>query len=249
MRTGLCSITFRQLDPTTILQLCVQQQLDGVEWGGDVHVPHGDLDAARRIGDQTRAAGLAVASYGSYYRAGSTEGPTADDVRRSAEALDAPLVRVWAGTRGSADTPDRQPVVDDLRRLCDAASDRTVALEFHGGTLTDDADSTVDLLRAVDRPNLRTLWQPRNGTATEECIADLRKVRPWLANLHVFHWWPTNETRRPLQEGESRWQAFLQEVPPDPERWALLEFVKNDDPAQLADDAATLRRWVSSPAR
>src|SRR5690349_14685192 len=46
------------------------------DWSSDVcssdliHVPHGDVKAAERIGNRTRNARLETVSYGAYYRAG-----------------------------------------------------------------------------------------------------------------------------------------------------------------------------------
>ncbi len=91
---GLCSVTFRQLDPPALLDLAARAGLAAVEWGADVHVPVGDLATARDVAARTADAGLAVASYGSYWRAGPEDvGP----VLATARALGAPRVRVWAG--------------------------------------------------------------------------------------------------------------------------------------------------------
>jgi hypothetical protein len=43
IRTGLVSVTFRQLSAEEIIKLVVCAGLEGIEWGGDIHVPHGDL--------------------------------------------------------------------------------------------------------------------------------------------------------------------------------------------------------------
>ena len=59
---GLVSITFRQLQPREIITLVQKSGLKGIEWGGDVHVPHGNLHAAREVGHMTREAGLTVAA-------------------------------------------------------------------------------------------------------------------------------------------------------------------------------------------
>jgi hypothetical protein len=53
LSTGLVSITFRPLDPEEILRLAVQARIETIEWGGDVHVPVGDLDRARETGRLT----------------------------------------------------------------------------------------------------------------------------------------------------------------------------------------------------
>ena len=40
---GLVSVTFRKLSPEEIVQLVVSSGLKGIEWGGDIHLPHGIL--------------------------------------------------------------------------------------------------------------------------------------------------------------------------------------------------------------
>lgn len=40
---GLTSTTFRNGPAEDILQLCQDLGIDGIEWGGDVHVPPGNL--------------------------------------------------------------------------------------------------------------------------------------------------------------------------------------------------------------
>jgi len=103
MVPGLVSITFREFTPEKIISLCQANNLHAIEWGGDIHVPHGDLDVARQVGDQTREAGLSVSAYGSYYRLASSEGPGFSQVLASAVSLGSPVIRVWAGGRSSAD--------------------------------------------------------------------------------------------------------------------------------------------------
>ena len=41
LKTGVCSVTFRNLNVERIIELVVEAGLDGIEWGGDVHVPTG----------------------------------------------------------------------------------------------------------------------------------------------------------------------------------------------------------------
>ena len=65
-RPGLCSVTFRTLAPESIVALAAECGIAGIEWAGDVHVPPGEVDTARRVRQLTEAAGLSVVSYGSY---------------------------------------------------------------------------------------------------------------------------------------------------------------------------------------
>ena len=194
MKTGLVSITFRRFSPGEIIALTQRANLDGIEWGGDVHVPHGDLQAARQVLAETRKANLQVACYGSYYRAGVSEndGLSWVQVLATAKTLAAPMIRVWAGNRGTqeSDAAYRQTVIDDLGRICELAARENiaVALEFHGGTLTDSGENALQVLAGVQQPNLGCLWQPRVGQAVETRLNDLEWVAPYLSNVHVFQW-------------------------------------------------------------
>lgn len=251
LHPGLVSITFRKLSPAEIVALVRKAGLRGIEWGGDIHVPHGDVGRAREVAALTQEAGLRVAAYGSYYRAGWSElnGLPFKLVLDSAVELGAPTIRVWAGNKGSADAgeSERWAVIEDLRRIAGLAAQVgvTISTEFHGGTLTDTNDSASQLLVEVDHPNVFTYWQPHVGEETPECVDGLRAVLPRVSNVHVFHWWPTSADRHPLAEGAARWAEFLRELKPlSGERFAMLEFVKGDEPEAFMRDAATLAEWL-----
>lgn len=223
IRTGLVSITFRQLAAREIVRLASEAGLQGIE----------------------------VASYGSYYRA-ATGTTDFEAVLQTAIELHAPVVRVWAGDRGSADSDavHRERVIDDSRRICESAgrSGIQVAFEYHVGTLTDTALSTIDLLRAVDRTELRTYWQPRFELGFDECLDGLDAVLPWLANVHVFTW--SGGLRLPLADGRDSWMRFLGLAHRSPgDHFAMLEFVRDDSPEAFVEDARTLREMLSDPRR
>lgn len=242
---GLVSITFRKLPPERIAALAAATGLRAIEWGGDVHVPHGDLIAAKHVREITIDKGLAVSAYGSYYRAGGVpKNPPFQAVLDTALELAAPTIRVWAGTTGSvqADPMIRSKVIDDLRVICDqsAAHGLTISLEYHDNTLADHADAALSILNEVASPHLRCFWQPRHGDPTDAGLHDLSRLRPHLANLHVFHWWPDPATRMPLANGQDRWQRYLAAVNDATPRYASLEFVPRDDESLLAAEAATL---------
>jgi sugar phosphate isomerase/epimerase len=243
IHTGLVSVTFRPLSPQAIIDLVAGAGLVGIEWGGDVHVPHGDVGCARQVQRWTADAGLEVVSYGSYYRVGHAEPVPFEAVVETALALGAPVVRVWAGKRGSAQADDayRRRVVQDSVRIAEQAqaAGLTVAYEYHGNTLTDASDSALQLLREVDHGAMRTYWQP--GAESEEAasMGGLRAVLPWLVHVHV------NQGRRPLSEGADVWRRWLDVVQSTGrEHYALIEFVQDDAPEAFARDAATLRGWV-----
>lgn len=250
LKAGVCSVTFRKLTAQEVIRLTVQAGLQGIEWGGDIHVPHGDLRVAREVARQTRDAGLAVSSYGSYYRVGHDDELPFERVLATAEELGAPVIRVWAGKRGAADaTPDYwNQVVDDSQRIAQMAQREGITLcyEFHAGTLTDSAASAKRLLEAVNHPAMRTYWQPEVERSLPANLHALRTVLSWLVNIHVF-WWTAAGQRRPLQEGQREWKRFLQIAAlAGVEHWALLEFVRDDAPEAFLEDSHTLQQWLHS---
>jgi hypothetical protein len=253
LKTGLVSISFRKLSAPQLIEEMVKAGQQGVEWGGDVHVPHGDVKAAEQVARWTRDAGLETAAYGSYYRLGPTENsPEIEAVLDSAEALGAPSVRVWAGDKGSAEAgpEDRQRIIEDTKRICQLAAKRSIriAFEYHGNTLTDDIDSAVELLEALPLDNLDSLWQPPNGQPESICEKSLHSILPRVSNVHVFHWGNGGWTdRHLLSDGKERWTRCFEILAEDPKpRWALLEFAKDDLLDNYHRDARVLQELVQS---
>ena len=256
MIPGLCSVTFRSSSVEEVAGLARDNGLGAIEWGADVHVPPGDLAAARRA--RAASDGLAV-TYGSYLLAGGAD--IGDDeivaVLDTADVIGARTIRVWTPFGVTGDDPRRIDVVLALRRATTLAEQRGVVLtlEFHGGTLTETVESTLALLDDVGASNLLTYWQPPYWNADRtvaDDVADVCALADRLANLHVYEWTPTpTVTRRPLAEGSDRWRAVLDTAAalalPSAfagPRTALLEFVVDDAPANLPVDAATLRTVV-----
>ena len=245
--SGLVSITFRDLTPATIIDLVVQAGQRAIEWGGDIHVPHGDLARAKEVGQATRDAGLELASYGSYYRLGhsAAEGLSFAAVGDTACALGCPAVRVWAGKRSLADVdePYRQQVTAeaaDLARQA-AAAGLDLVFEFHARTLTESLESALRLLNQVAEPNVYTLWQPRHGVEPVVNAHELRQLHPRVYYAHVFHWWPDNKHRQPLDGGREAWRLYLAALRDGgrPAR-AMLEYVAGNEPEAYLQDAMVL---------
>lgn len=243
-RLGLCSVTLRRLPAAQVARLAAASGLRAVEWGADVHAPPGDAGAVAAARAAATEHGLAVSSYGSYFRPGVTADAEFEQVAAAAVALGAPRVRIWAGAAGSADVDSdgRAAVVRGAQHAADlaAAYGLELGFEFHGGTLTDTVPSTLRLLEEVDRPNVTTYWQPPLGAPAEAAIAGLQAVQERVCAVHVFSWWPYQE-RLPLRDRDGLWRAVLALLrglgrPVD----ALLEFVPDDDPDLLGREATTL---------
>jgi len=253
LKSGLVSITFRQLSPEKIIELVAQAGLEGIEWGGDIHVPHGDIAQAQRVQRMTADAGLAVAAYGSYYRVGHPEDGPFEAVLECATMLGAPVIRVWAGKMGSdvADQGYFDSVVDDSVDIANQAAQAGIAIayEFHGNTLTDTNDGTCELLARVDHTNIGTYWQPPRDRSVQNNQIGIQMLRPWLHHIHVFSWQPGSGKRLPLVALETEWHSYLQTLDDgddllDTEHYALLEFVVGDEPQNFLSDAKMLKKWL-----
>jgi sugar phosphate isomerase/epimerase len=254
---GLCSITFRGLAADDVLLLAVRAGIDGIEWGADGHAPPGGSPDAEALGDRTRDAGLDVVSYGSYLGFGPDNGDDdaqAEAVLDTAEALGSPMVRIWTelGVTPASSTDDRARVTERTARFADAIAGRGLlaALEFHPATLTENAASANELLDEVAGSNLRTHWQPDPALSVHSALDELAAVTPYLAHVHTFSWGPGGiGERRALADGSDLWEPALaladrDGAPLPGPRFALCEYVRDDDPEQFVTDVATLRAWL-----
>ena len=259
---GLCSITFRALPADAVLDLAVRAGVEGIEWGADGHAPPGGGAAVAQLAARCRDVGVEVVSYGSYLGFGPADDEDAemvDAVLDTAQAMGAPMVRLWAelGVGPDAAATDRARVTARTAAYVDAIATRGLVptLEFHPYTLTETAASALELLDAlgaVDGAAVRTHWQPDPSWSADDAVAELARVAPRLAHLHVFAWGPAGiGDRRALVDGVDLWtRAFSladregASVPG--RRFALCEYVRDDDPDQFVADAAVLRSWLTA---
>ncbi len=256
IRSGLVSITFRQHSAERVIALACDASLSGIEWGGDVHVPHDEPATAKRVGLMTRDAGLRVAGYGSYYFVGQSEneGLEFSRVLETAKALGAPTIRVWAGKKGtaSADDADWSRVVNDAQRIAGLAGQAGVRIcvEYHGNSLTDNYGAAISLHERIASKNVDLMWQPLYNHSFEDQRSAFESMLPLISNIHVFWWLPTNNPhgydRLPLADGIDAWKTFIAVLKRSGrEHFAMLEFVKDDDLRRFHADALVLHTLLN----
>jgi sugar phosphate isomerase/epimerase len=200
----------------------------------------------------TEDAGIIVSSYGSYYRVGHGEPVPFEAVVESAVTLGAPLIRVWAGKQGSdnADAAYWDRVIEDSRTIADLAQQAgiVVAYEYHGNTLTDTNATAMKLLQDVAHDNVKTYWQPPSRPL-EENLAGLTAILPWLTNVHVFSWRVVDGQRERmlLDAKTNEWAQYLAQVATTGrEHYAMVEFVRDNEPENFLKDAKTLKQWLET---
>ena len=247
IKTGIVSATFRPFSAEKILALARDAKLDGVEWSGDVHVLPGDLSQAKKLKALCQENQISVCGYASYYRLGANEdafsafAPILDTARE----LGAPIIRIWAGTKGSSEVSDAE-----FRKLTAEASllvseaqkiNAVISFEYHQNTLTDNAKTALRLLNAV--PGSRTHWQTSSQCGPDENLAAIMAVKPYITTIHVQQC--KNRVYSPLAAGKEEWIRYFSELSTLPgEHYACLEFVKDGTVQQFLEDARTLKNLI-----
>ena len=239
---GVVSATFKTLPAEEVLRMATQYGLEAIEWSENAHVQPDDPAGAAALREKTLAAGLAVAAYGSYYRLGEYEDPAATFARSltSAAALGAPTIRVWAGTKPSAEAEEayRAKLAKEAALIAGMAQEKgiRVAFEWHKNTLTDTNESAMALLQAADHPNLYCLWQPTVALTPAERVEGIRLLGDRMVNFHVYSW--PDGKRGPLNAAE--WKLYLDAAQCGGSHYAMLEFVRDNTEEQFASDAKVL---------
>lgn len=248
-KIGLCSVTFRRASAEEVIELAKSNGIDCIEWGGDIHVPHGEIEAATRVGGATRKSGLACNSYGSYFRCDSLE--NFKPVSQAAKALGARVIRVWAGEKDSEKFTDEEfeRLVQTVAECADYAEKfgQKIAFEYHYGTYCNNPESVVKLLDAIHKNNVGTYWQPAywlgnipDSERIEKNLAAIELLKERLVNVHVYNW--RGFDRFPLAEASDEWKLYLEKLPAHVD--CLLEFVKDDEIQNFEEDSKTLKNLI-----
>ncbi|ALG08514.1 sugar phosphate isomerase/epimerase family protein [Kibdelosporangium phytohabitans] len=250
IEVGLASVTLRHKSAADVAAIAAGAGLGVVEWGGDIHVPAGDLTAASQARKLCDDNGLAVGTYGSYHKPGESDPGEFAGLVRTAVELGARRIRVWAGTRASADAGPhyRAEVTSALRRCADLAGQQgiPVTVEYHVESLTDDIDSALAMYAEAGSAGLVAHWQPRESPIVGQCLAEVRALLPALASVHAFSWGPDGYTERlALGAREDLWRPVFELLSMKDTVEVLLEFVPDDDVDALVRDAGTLRQLAA----
>ncbi len=240
-KKGLCSISFRSSEPREIIKKMKEADLEVIEWGSDIHAPCDDLGRLKELAKLQEEAQIKCCSYGTYFRLGQTDVAELPKYIEAAKLLGTNVLRIWCGTKGSKDyTPDEwQTLLENCYAAAKIAEEKgvTLCLECHRGTATDEADSALGIMTAVNSPNLKLYWQPETIRTAEQNVEYAKKLSKYTINLHVFNWEPG--VKKPLAEAIELWQEYLESF--DGEHCLLLEFMPDGKIESLKTEAEALK--------
>ena len=250
MKSSLTSVSFLDKPVEEIVMLAKQAELDAIEWAGKgIHVPAGDIEAARKVKKLCRENGIEISGYGSYFYAREDE--DFEPVLACAREMEAKIIRVWAG-KGygpSENFPEdaRKGFTERLQQAALAAKAYgiTVATEFHSHCLMDTMDSVQRLL--AEAPDLYTYWQMRTHPhqTTEEDLADIQALGKRIVNVHAL--WHRDGEKETLEDGREVMTRYLQAAQTYTNAgYAAIEFVKNGTVEQFFEDAKVLKEMLKA---
>lgn len=245
-RLGFTSVTFRNLSREEICIAAKENGIEYIEWGGDVHLPPDDENALCEVLSLQKKYGIKAISYGSYYRIGQKDSGLFEKILSVAGKIGCKRIRLWLGTVSSEKTGSElfEALVQETQQLCDMAKEKgiTLSFEFHEGTFNDNGKSCVEFLKAANRDNLATYWQPLRVKTDFE---NLKAAAPYVDGVHVFYWGKLG-MRHSLQKGADEWKKYIEHLKDNSRNTDyILEFVKGDSLLQFGEDAETLKKLLT----
>lgn len=187
MKFGFTTTTFRNIrDFQKIVDIAVNVKADVIEWGGDVHIKNNkDALIAKELCSDS---GIAISSFGSYYKVGSED---SDDWKRICEissTLGADSVRVWLGKKNSeiTDSDYYKRILYDLQKICDTAKQYSliVSAECHDNTFNNNTEAFLKIKNDANRDNFKTYFQSRYKKLNYD-LDRINKTIDHIENVHI----------------------------------------------------------------
>ncbi len=221
IKTGLVSISFRDLQAEKVIELVREAGLESIEWGGDIHVPVGDILKARKIKDLMKENNLITSAYGTYYRVGLDNNEKIEDILETGKVLKTNIIRVWGARKSyEGSTPkELDRFIEDLKDIAKKAKryNMDISLEYHWDTMTHTLDGVKYILdNTKEFDNIKFHWQPATTKSQEELIREIEYllINKKLSNIHVYQWKGEKPNREMflLEEGKEVWKEYLKLV-------------------------------------
>ncbi len=189
MKIGFTSTSFRQIKSIErIVRIASESGAECIEWGGDIHVK--DIQTAKRAKTLCDDAGIAISSYGSYYRVGCKNAGEWKSICEIAHAMGAESIRVWLGSCDSEITDENtyKLLIEDGKAICSVAADYnlTVCSECHDKTFNNNTDAFLKIHQDIGRDNFRTYFQSRYKRK-EYDLDRFERTLPYIESVHISY--------------------------------------------------------------
>ncbi len=247
MKPGLTSVTFRGKSIEEVFECASKAGIESIEWGVcDNHIVLGDTERIEKIKELSILHKIGISSLGAYCRMEDMEEAFLN--LETAKLLGAPIIRVWAGKKASADCDEnyRSLIEKNTAVLAEKAKEYGIKIgfEYHIDSLTDTADSAKKLAEDIAMDNVGLYWQQNSAKSVEENIKDLMLVKPYLVgNIHVHNYTMENGYG-PLDDIKENLTKYIKESPYD--STVMIEFVKDGTEENFYKDAKVLRDIINS---
>jgi len=241
-KLGLVSISFRKNTVEEILEAAKNAGLSCVEWGSDVHAPYGDIKALEKIAFLQKKYGIECCSYGTYFKLGVTPIEELEAYINAAKILGTDILRLWCGDKSAEayGEEEKKAFFEICKKASQIAEKNSVKLcmECHNDTFTDNKESALELMQAVDSSAFRMYWQPNQYKSIEENFAYSKLLKDYTEHIHVFNW--EGENHYPLIDSVDLWKKYLEILGKD--KCLLLEFMPDNKFETLPIEAEALRK-------
>ncbi len=244
MKFGMTSLTFRAKSIEETIESAKKAGIECIEWGvSEGHV--GSDENIEKIKKLSAQHGIEICSLGSYCYL-EEEAHCMETVSIAAK-LSAPTIRVWAGKKSPCDCDDEYfcTLVKNTQKMADEAEKHgiVISFEYHHNSLTETAESAIKFIKAINRENVKTHWQP-TGASIEDNKASLKAVSPYLSGIFHVQNYKAGEGYLLIADIKDRVKAMFEDYR-DSDFCLLVEFTKDSAEENLISDVNTLKEVLA----
>lgn len=243
-KIGMTSVTFRNKTVAEVVNICRRENVHYIEWGSDVHVQNlCDAQKAKQLCDE---AGIAVSSYGSYYRVGSGTAEQWRSLCENASAMGADSIRVWLGTKDSEETSGAEYhiLLEDCRRICDVAKAYGIFVcpECHDNTFNNNTDAIIRFRNDLGRDNFKSYFQSRYFRM-EYDLDRIDRTFDFIKDMHVSY--SDLEREQMFRKKDKNYLDTLLKkmISKGFEGIVMLEFTRDSSETAFAEDIRKLKSY------
>ena len=241
MKTGMTSNTFKEKTIEEVIKIAKKAEIDGIEWGvtGKHITDDSSIEEIKKLSEEY---GIEIFSMGSYCCMEDYE--HCIKTVSMAKLLGAPIIRVWAGEKSPEECDNEyfELIAENTRKMAGEAKKygMTISFEYHNHSLTETPESTIKLIKAVGRENVKVHWQPTRSLGTEKNKAELYAVSPYLSGIFHIHNYSPETKYSLIEEIKDSIKIYFEEYK-DTDSCVLVEFTKNAEEENFYKDVKTLK--------